>query len=398
MPKFQRVETWAARGRPDRPGLLAFNPSGLVRIPDCAPRGRAAAARLLKDRTLSERFAPGAADGAEGGVGLPPARVCATTIMPRQQHVLVLGAAGFLGQPLTRQLAREDNVRLTLLVHRQPVRDAPGDARIVRGSLGGFDLSWCHDDPPDVVFHCARLSGGGRLGRLWAAARGHLANRRLIRVLSSLPRPPRVVYASGSLMYGSRGETWVDEATPLWPTSFARQYILAERPWLRVEAARLPVLMVRSGWVVGDGSWLRGFFLEAARSRGAVPLYGPGDNWMSLVHREDCAAVMRRVAQAGVPGQACNLALQPPLRQAEVAQHLARVLDLPVEPRPLRSLRRGRDPALMEAFASSIKLRSQHEAVWRDYAWRFGEPFSALEAAVAEHRAHTPPATTGASG
>jgi nucleoside-diphosphate-sugar epimerase len=304
------------------------------------------------------------------------------------EHALVLGGTGFLGEPLVRQLL-EEGVRLTILVHRRPVRELPQSCRVIRGHLAFCDLTWCESNPPNVVFHCARLKGGGAAGRRLAAMIGSFGNHRLLRRLGQLPKPPRVIYASGSLMYGSHGDTWVDETTPLAPTSFAREYIIAERPFLKRSA--VPVVLVRPGWVVGNGSWLESFFLGVAEREAAVPIYGP-DNWMTFIHREDCAAAMRRLARLQQTAAVYNLAVQPPLKQREFVEYIAAKLKLPVREKSLEGKERG----VREAFSSSIKLRSRYEDLLRDL--RFPTPFSAFDHALEEYRAHTRPRTSMPSG
>ncbi|MFM1770169.1 MAG: hypothetical protein RJA22_2698 [Verrucomicrobiota bacterium] len=317
--------------------------------------------------------------------------------MASPSHVLVLGASGFLGTPLWRQLA-DEGARLTVLVHQHDPGGWPAGTRILRGDLASCDLGWCQSDPPQQVFHCARLRGRGVAGRALAAWRGARANRRWIQCLTRLPEPPRVVYASGSLVYGSRGEDWVEETTPLAPTSFARQYARAEEPWRQADPRRLPVVMARPGWVLGEGSWLEGFYLGPARREGAVPLYGEGRNWMTFIHREDCAALLRAAARHGIPGSAWNLAPAPPLRQADFVEALAGLLGLPVRRQPLESLRGRWDRALVEAFGSSIRLRSAHDIGLAAAGVRFPDTVSALRAVVAGHTGHTPPSTTARSG
>src|ERR1051325_9587577 len=77
---------------------------------------------------------------------------------------------------------------------------------------------------------------------------------------------------------------------PLAPTSFSRDYHRAEVPWLRaLRENDAPVIVARPGWVLGSGSWFEAYCRRFLRAERAVPLYGPGDNWMSLVHVEDCA-------------------------------------------------------------------------------------------------------------
>lgn len=301
-----------------------------------------------------------------------------------ERHVLLLGGSGFVGSAVLREfLAEEPDTRLSLLVHRRrPDIDDPR-LRTVQGSLQDFDLNRLTSHPPTHVIHMARLPGSSPWRRTLSGLRGALANKRLLQALRRLPHPPRVLYVSGSLMYGSRGETWVDEDTPLHPTSFARAYIRGERPLLKSQRhGDLPILMVRPPWILGAGSWFAAFYAAPSVRRRQVPCYGPGRNWMSLLHVDDCARLIRHVILHGEPGQSYNLTL-PPMRQRDFCELLSTETGLPVEERPLATLARPLDRSLMEAFGSSIRLRSRHHAFLDQCAIRFNSATAALSDVVA---------------
>ncbi len=285
-----------------------------------------------------------------------------------ERHALVLGASGFLGEAVIRQL---NGWRLTILVHRRVPQGLPKDTRVLRGQLGGVTLK----EKPDVVLHCARLRGPGKWGRYLAACRGNVANRRILRRLSGTP----LVYASGSLMYGDCGEQPVLEDSPLRPVSYARQYAIAERPLLRAD-----VMMFRPGWILGPGSWLEWFYLQPAERLGVVPVYGAGKNLMSIVHRDDCAAAMIRVASHNQTGVYHPPSL-PVMTQREFVEQLAAELGLPVQEKCLdRS-----ETAIQEAFQVSLNLQSRHTELWRNFVPRFRDLRAALKAVLAERTART---------
>jgi nucleoside-diphosphate-sugar epimerase len=291
-------------------------------------------------------------------------------VSEKPEHALVLGASGFLGQAVVRQLAAS-GCRLIVLVHRRMPENLPSGVRVVRGPLGA--ASWTTEEAPDVIFHCARLSGWGKWGRYFAAWRGNLANRRLLRRLGRT----RLVYASGSLMYGDCGEQAVFEDAPLRPTSYAREYVIAERPVLRDPR----VIMFRPGWILGPGSWLEWFYLRGD----AVPLYGSGKNLMSIIHRDDCAAAMVRVARHGEPGvyHPPNLAV---VTQREFVERLAAELGLPIRQESLA----GRDRAVREAFTCSINLRFRHDKLWEGFVPKFTDLSAALRDVLAACKVRIP--------
>jgi len=210
------------------------------------------------------------------------------------RHILVLGGTGFVGSAVMHALLQgASDVRISMLVHRRAPTIEDASVHVLQGSLGELDLKQLMRAPSTHVVHMARLSGTSPWRRTLAGLRGALANMRMLEGLRRLPVPPRILYVSGSLMYGSRGESWVDERTPLQPTSFARSYVPGERPLLRYQASgALPVMMVRPPWILGKGSWFQTFYATPMMREGRVPCYGAGQNWMSLLHVEDCARLI----------------------------------------------------------------------------------------------------------
>jgi nucleoside-diphosphate-sugar epimerase len=277
----------------------------------------------------------------------------------------VLGGSGFLGTPLVRRLAQE-GVRITCLVHREPVLSA--DVRVVRGSLDRFHWRRLEEDPPDVVIHLARIPGRGGLRGALTRLRNRLANERLVLALTAWARPPLVVFVGGTLAYGSRGHDEVTERTPVAPTSFSRDYHRAEIPWLRAQrTSDVPVIIARPAWVLGAGSWFDAYYRRVLRSERVVPLYGSGENWMSLVHVEDCAGLLYHMARQATPMSVVNVFVGPPLRQAELAERLAQLTALPIRRVHESDLERRFGQAVREALTFSARIGTVHPALHAGY-------------------------------
>jgi nucleoside-diphosphate-sugar epimerase len=281
------------------------------------------------------------------------------------KHALVLGGSGFLGAPLVRRLCAA-GVRTTCLVHHTPLSVAEAD--VVRGSVDRFPWWTLEHDPPDVIFHLARIAGRGGIRGAVTRVRNRVANERLLLALATWARPPLVVFVGGTLAYGSHDEELVTEQTPLAPTSFSRDYHHAELPWLRAQRENdAPVIVARPAWVLGPGAWFEAFYRRFLRTERAVPLYGPGDNWMSLVHVEDCAGLLEHTARRALPMSVVNVFAAPPLRQAELAERLARLAALPIRQVPLDDLERRFGRAVREAFAFSARVGTVHRALQAGY-------------------------------
>lgn len=281
------------------------------------------------------------------------------------RHALVLGGSGFLGAPLVHHL-HAAGVRMTCLLHRTPLPlDGIG---VVRGALDTFPWHTLERDAPDVVFHLARIPGRGGLRGAVTRWRNRRANARLARALAAWARPPLVLFVGGTLAYGSHGEAAVTEETPLAPTSFSRDYHRAEVPWLRARRHHdVAVIVARPAWVLGPGAWFERYYRRVIETERVVPLYGPGDNWMSIVHVRDCAGQLAHAARHALPMSVVNVFGGPPLRQVELAERLARITALPIRRVTLEELERRHGRAVVEAFTFSARIGTVHQALHAGY-------------------------------
>jgi nucleoside-diphosphate-sugar epimerase len=292
-------------------------------------------------------------------------------------HAVVLGGAGFIGAPLVQRLV-DAGVRVTCLVHRRP---APARVGVLRGTLDTFHWQRLEADPPDVVFHLARIAGPGGWRRRVTRIRNRLANERLLSWLAACERPPLVVYVGGTLAYGSHGDALVTEETTIRPTSFARVYHEAEVPWLRaIRRGDAPVIVARPAWVLGAGSWFEAYFRRPMRESAAVPLYGDGSNWMSLVHVDDCAGLLAHAARRALPMSSVNVFSGPPVTQAELVERLAIVAGLPIRRVSLGEVEARYGATVREALSFSARIGSVHAALLATYTPRHTDLNRALAA------------------
>ncbi|MFT3867820.1 MAG: NAD-dependent epimerase/dehydratase family protein [Nibricoccus sp.] len=276
--------------------------------------------------------------------------------MTGRKRILLLGGTGFIGTALTRRLSanRADN-ELMMLIHRKaPLRELE-QINTHTGDLGTFDLALLDKFSPHVVVHLARMSGQGRIGRLLAAWRGARANRRIISHLQLMQPTPHVIYVSGTLVYGDCGTRPVDEDHPISPIAFAREYIRAEKPWMdALIKGTIPVTILRPPWIMGQGSWFSTFYLKSIHDHGIVPLFGDGQNWMSLIDVEDCAGLVAHAVRNAQPGRCYNLFCpNAHLTQIEFAERLSKESGASVNKLSMDEVKDVYSPTIWEAFTFS---------------------------------------------
>ena len=138
-----------------------------------------------------------------------------------------------------------------------------------------------------------------------------------------------VGYLSTTGVYGDRGGDWVDEDSPLEPTTARGQRRLeAERSWLRLHREfGLPVHLFRLAGIYGPGRNQ----LLTVRDGSARRIIKPGQIF-SRIHVEDIAGVIAASIAKPHPGRAYNVCDDEPCPPQEVVAYAAGLLGLPLPP------------------------------------------------------------------
>ncbi|HQU67635.1 MAG TPA: SDR family oxidoreductase [Albidovulum sp.] len=138
-----------------------------------------------------------------------------------------------------------------------------------------------------------------------------------------------VGYLSTTGVYGDHDGGWVDEATPLTPSTVrGRSRALAERQWQDLAAmAGLPLHIFRLAGIYGPG---RGPF-EKVRN-GTARRIVKENQYFSRIHVDDIAAVLLASIARPDPGAIYNVADDDPSPPEEVLAEAARLLGLPLPP------------------------------------------------------------------
>ncbi|SLN27941.1 NAD dependent epimerase/dehydratase family protein [Pseudoruegeria aquimaris] len=138
-----------------------------------------------------------------------------------------------------------------------------------------------------------------------------------------------VGYLSTTGVYGDHGGDWVDESTPLTPSTKRGQLrVMAERQWQDLAAdAGLPLHIFRLAGIYGPG---RGPFAKV-RAGTARRIVKPGQVF-SRIHVDDIAQVLAASIARPNPGAIYNLCDDDPAPPEDVIEEAARLLGVPVPP------------------------------------------------------------------
>jgi nucleoside-diphosphate-sugar epimerase len=166
-------------------------------------------------------------------------------------------------------------------------------------------------------------------------------------------------YLSTTGVYGDRGGEWVDESSPLTPsTPRGQRRLEAERAW----ASLLPVHIFRLAGIYGPGRNA----LESVRDGTARRIVKPGQVF-SRIHVEDIAGVLLASMAKPNPGAAYNVCDDEPCPPQDVIAYAASLLG--VEPPPEIAFEDAKLSAMAASFYAESKrvsnARIRKELVYR---------------------------------
>ncbi|MCS7298571.1 MAG: NAD(P)-dependent oxidoreductase [Spirochaetia bacterium] len=270
------------------------------------------------------------------------------------KRILVIGASGFIGRHLVSRLISDSSLEVFVIQHKSLINIE--GVNIIKSSLEKIDKSLLTGF--DIIFHLGRLSSSNTLGRIIKSMVGYWANSRIVSILKRITKPPKVVFFSGSLVYGFKDEAF--ENTSLDPISYHRCYFLQEIPFLK-EVIDLPIYIIRLPWVFGNGSWFKMFYVDKLKF-GYVPVYIGGDNNMTIISVDD-AINMSLWIVGNKPQGIYNLFSNINLKQIELCKRLENYFGLGLRRIGSFELIMKHGFEAYEAFKFSLKLNTLHQDI-----------------------------------
>lgn len=185
---------------------------------------------------------------------------------------------------------------------------------------------------------------------------------------AAAPHLEWVGYLSTTGVYGDHRGGWVDESTPLAPTTErGRQRVVAEGQWQDLaRRSGLPLHIFRLAGIYGPG---RGPF-EKVRAGTARRIIRE-NQYFSRIHVDDIAAVLAASIARPDPGAVYNVADDDPSPPEDVLAEAARLLGLP--PPPEVAFEDAEMTPLARSFYAESK-RVRNDRIKRDLGVRLAFP------------------------
>ncbi len=275
---------------------------------------------------------------------------------------IVTGGAGFIGKAILDELTQVQVVEIRAVINKTPLADRHQKLEKWSGGISTISAERLKQFQPEFIFHLARptIPKWRMLGRVIAGFRGAYLNKSLIRRLEKHAPNCKLIYISGSLMYGEskHGEPHF-ENSPVRPISYARQYLESESPILKAIAKKNNKhIMIRVPWVLGDASWFQWIYVNHFRQEGTIPLFGNGQNIMQFITLESLAKTTVQIATDGDTQGIRNLFGEGQYTQLEFAQFMATKLKCELDNNTAYY-----EQAIQEAFKANIVLGSSFEVL-----------------------------------
>ncbi|GAB6878958.1 SDR family oxidoreductase [Halorubrum gandharaense] len=207
-------------------------------------------------------------------------------------RVVVVGC-GYVGLALARQLAarghdvtgvRRSDAGLDAVRAADAAADDPGSVSAVRADATDPESLTALPDADAVVFAASSGGRGAEAARaVYVEGLGNVVDEYGSRPQAD--RPDRLVYTSSTGVYGDHGGDWVDEETPLDPTTDKTRVLVEAERVATADAADVGIdgTVARFAGLYGPDRYRLNRYLEGPVTAG----------YLNMVHRDDAAGAVR---------------------------------------------------------------------------------------------------------
>jgi uncharacterized protein (TIGR01777 family) len=297
------------------------------------------------------------------------------------RRVIITGGTGLIGRALAAHLAPAGYE--VILLSRAPglARDLPAGVRAVewdaRSAAGWGELA---DGATAIVNLAGESIGGGR----WTAERKRRirdsrlnAGAAVVQAIKLAERKPEVVIqASGIGIYGNAGDAELTEDAPAGRDWLSRLAVEWEEATASIEPLGVRRVVTRNGVVLSMKAIAFQRLLLPFRFFAGGRL-GNGRQWMSWIHIDDMVRALRFLIETSEARGAFNLCAPAPVRNADLARAIGRVMRRPAfQPVPALVLR------LLFGEMAGVLLDSQRATPRRLLALGFTFQYPEVESAL----------------
>lgn len=245
-------------------------------------------------------------------------------------NILITGATGFVGEEL-RPFLLKDGHNL-VIVTRNPKKHEDEAARNQQFISWEGDLIKAMNEC-DAVIH---LAGENLFGKRWTdEVKKKILNSRvqttnqLVEAMQTAEKHPEVfICASGSSIYGEKGDNILDENAPVADTFLADVCKKWEMAADRASQFGVRVVQTRFGIILEKGGGALKLMVPPYHFFVGGPI-GRGSQYLSWIHREDVCRVMDFIIQNKNISGPCNVASPEPETMDEFAGEIGETLNRP---------------------------------------------------------------------
>lgn len=300
-----------------------------------------------------------------------------------KERIIITGATGFVGRPLSIELSRAGYEVVVLSRRRSDAETAvAGSVKTVRWD-GITAAGW--SETADGALAIVNLAGDNiGAGRWTTGKKRRILDSRLNAgravteaIRAARQRPQVLIQASGVGYYGDRGDELLDESSSNGSGFLAHVARQWEQSVRGAESLGVRLAVIRLGVVVGAGGGVMSRLMPPFRFFvGGHP--GSGRQWLPWVHIDDVIGVVRFLVESGDCQGPFNVTVPEPTLSKDFYDQLGRAMHRPaIFPMPAFALKLALGEMATELLLPSTRAVPK-KLIEAGYKFKFSDPATAF--------------------